>query len=258
MSAMISIINTIAYNTFAETIRNKILYNILLFAVVIIGLSVSFGEWSVFARTQVMTDFGLATMSIAGLLLAIFIGVGLLGKELGSKTVYLMASKPIHRSTIIIGKFIGLTFTLLLNLLIMSFFFMVVLKLMGGGLRLSLLYAIVLIGCEMVLIVSVALLFSTFTTTTLAAIMTIAFYIAGHLNDLIGISNFSRSDSLEVMLLKIIYYLIPNLEHFNIRTEVIYNISLPGYYVGYSVLYGLSYTVLLLGISTIIFSRKDL
>ena len=107
----------IAANTFKETIRNKVLYNILLVAAVALLLSLSFGDLSIFSRAQVMTDFGLATMSLTGLLLAVFIGVGLLGVEISNKTVYGIISKPVTRAAFISGKFLGLCATLFLFLL---------------------------------------------------------------------------------------------------------------------------------------------
>ncbi len=241
-----------------ETIRNKVLYNILLFAGIIIVLSISFGEWSVFARVQVMADFGLATMSLSGLLLAVFIGVAMLGKEVTSKTVYMMASKPISRSVIIIGKYTGLCCTLLINFILMSTFFFTALLLIGGSINFSLVFAVLCTMCEMAVIVAVALLFSTVTTPTLSAIFTIAFYISGHFNDLVGVDKLENSYGLLKMFLKALYYLLPNLEHFNIRTVVVYDLPLSGDYVFFALLYGVLYIVLLLLLSCTIFSRKDL
>lgn len=248
----------IAYNTFRETIRNKVLYNILLFAGIIIVLSISFGEWSVFARVQVMEDFGLATMSLSGLLLAVFIGVAMLGKEVTSKTVYLMASKPISRSTIITGKYLGLCITLVINILLMSVFFFGALLCIGGSINGALLYAVLLTITEMAVIVAVALFFSTLTTPTLSAIFTIAFYIAGHFNDLVGIDKMDSSYTLLKILLKILYYVMPNLEHFNIRTVVVYALPLSGQYILFAVAYGIMYIALLLLLSSAVFSKKDL
>ncbi len=248
----------IAINTFRETIRNKVLYNILLFAGIIIVLSISFGKWSVFARVQVMQDFGLATMSLSGLLLAVFIGVAMLGKEVTSKTVYMMASKPITRSSIIIGKYTGLCLTLCINFLLMSIFFFGALLFIGGTIYLKLISAVLLTMVEMGVIVSVALLFSTITTPTLSAIFTIGFYIAGHFNDLVGIETLDQSKALLKPILKILYYVLPNLEHFNIRTPVVYDLPLSGDYVFFAVVYGLLYIVLLLSLSCALFTKKDL
>ncbi len=158
----------IAHNTFKETIRNKILYNILLFAGIIIALSISFGQWSVFARVQVMNDFGLATMSISGLLLAVFVGSSMLGKEISGKTIYLMASRPIPRATILWGKFLGVYTTLLLNFGIMSLFFSISLKLAGGEFTLLHGQALLLLFVELGVILAMSLLFSVLSSPTLA------------------------------------------------------------------------------------------
>lgn len=248
----------IALNTFKETIRDKILYNILLFAGLIIALSISFGQWSVFARVQVMQDFGLATMSFSGLLLSIFIGVAMLGKETNSKTIYILATPPVNRTSIILGKFFGLIMTLCLNYLIMSLFFLGVLLFIGGGISFKIVEAVFLIGVEMSVIVSVSLLFSTITTPVIAALLTIAFYIAGHFNDFVDIQILEGSNQLLAMFLKVLYFFLPNLEHFNIRTPVVYGLIIPQGYTLMSTLYGLLYITIFLTLSSLIFSRKDL
>lgn len=251
-------ISLIAVNTFKETIRNKILYNILLFAAVIIVLSISFGEWSVFARVQVMEDFGLATMSISGLLLAVFIGVAMLGKEVTSKTVYHLAAKPVPRYTIVIGKYIGLCTTLALNFFLMSLFLCIMLYTISGSLNLNIIYAIILTACEMFIIVAVALLFSTLTTATLSALLTIAFYIIGHFNTLLELEFIPQMNKAFTVFLKLLYYTIPNLEHFNIRTLVVFDLALPDNFVFLALIYAILYIVLFCIISCVIFSRKDL
>lgn len=248
----------IAFNTFKETLRDKILYNILLFAGLIIALSLSFGQWSVFARVQVMQDFGLATMSLSGLLLSIFIGVAMLGKEINSKTIFILATPPVERYSIIIGKYLGLILTLIINYSIMSVFFIVMLKLAGGEVSLKIGQAVLLIGMEMAVIVAVSILFSTVTVPVISALLTIAFYMAGHFNDFIDINVVEESNPLLALFLKILYFFLPNLEHFNIRTPVVYNLSLPENYTLMALIYGVIYICIFLFASSIIFSRKDL
>jgi Cu-processing system permease protein len=248
----------ISLNTFKETVRNHVVYMVLLFVVLLISLSVSFGDWSVFARIQVMEDFGLATMSISGLLLAVFIGVGMLGKEISSKTVYHVVTKPISRHQFIIGKFAGLLAVLVLNYAVMTLFFAGTLVYLGGKPGWPLASAIVCIGIEMAVIISAALFFSTFTSSVLAALFSIAFYCAGHLNDLISLGVASQNWSLFPVILKILYYLIPNLEHFNIRNHVVYNIALPSGYTFLALAYGSLYVLLFLVLSCVIFRKKDL
>jgi Cu-processing system permease protein len=248
----------IAQNTFKETIRNKVLYNILLVAGVTLILSISFGDLSVFSRAQVMADFGLATMSLTGLLLAVFIGVGMLGIEIQSKTIYGVLTKPVTRISFILGKFFGLLTTLLLNFLLIAGVFFITIRLMGAHQNLSITYAIILQIIEMIVIVAAAIFFSAFTTPTLAAIFTIGFYVTGHLNDLTGIAALQQNNVIWSTVLKVIYFTLPNLEHFNIRTAIVYNIAIPAGFISGAIWYGLLYTTLLLAFSIVLFSRKDL
>ncbi|MBD3420028.1 MAG: hypothetical protein GF398_07935 [Chitinivibrionales bacterium] len=250
-------ITLIAANTFKETIRNKVLYNVLFFAIGFIFLSVSFGEWSVFARVQVMQDFGLATMSIAGLLLAIFIGVGMLGKEISSKTIYQVITNPIERYQFILGKYAGLLLTLFINfVLLTAVFFLTVLNL-GGRIQFEILSAILLIWVELAVIVSVAILFSTLTTPTLASIFTLGFYIAGHYNDLVDVEILVSQYPFWGYILKTIYFALPNLEHFNIRSLVIYELNVPAAFIVNACLYGCLYVVLFLTIACLSFESRD-
>ena len=248
----------IALNTVRETVRNHVVYMVLLFAVILILLSVSFGDWSVFARIQVIEDFGLATMSLAGLLLAVFIGVGMLGKEISSKTLYHVLTQPVARYQFVVGKYAGLLFVLALNYAIMTLFFMATLVYLGGHVTVPLLCAITCIWTEMAVIISAALFFSSFTSPMLAALFSIAFYIAGHLNDLISLQIASQTMELVSAVLKALYYLLPNLEHFNVRDHVVYNLALPRGFTELAVIYGCLYVALFLIFSCVIFKKKDL
>ena len=253
---MISTISAIAINSFKETIRNKILYNILLFAGIIIVLSVSFGQWSVFARIQVMNDFGLATMSISGLLLAVFVGSSMLGKEISGKTIYLMATRPIPRSSILIGKFIGVYLTLFLNFLIMSLFFGVSLFLSGGSFTALHSQALLLLFVELGVVLAASLLFSVLSSPTLAAIFTIGFYIIGHFNTVTP--NMDQYAPAFQHVVKFINTVIPNLEHFNIRSVVVFNETIPDGYMVSTIIYGALFITISMLLSTLFFRKKDL
>jgi ABC-type transport system involved in multi-copper enzyme maturation permease subunit len=248
----------VAANTFKETIRNNVLYIVLFFVLALIVLSVFVADWSVFARIQVMQDFGLATMSLAGLMLAIFIGVGMLGKEMSQKTVYHIVTKPVSREQFVCGKFAGLLATLLLTYVVMSVFFLCTMLYLGGAIKLSLVYAVILIWAEMSLVISASILFSTLTTPMLASFFSLAFYIAGHLNDLLSIKMVEAKGSIYPQVLRAIYYILPNLEHFNVRDNIIYGVGLPVSYYGLAIVYGILYTSLFLAIACILFARKDL
>ncbi len=248
----------IAVNTFKETVRNNVLYIVLFFVIALIALSVFVADWSVFARIQVMQDFGLSTMSLSGLLLAVFIGVGMLGREMSQKTVYHIVTKPVSRAQFVCGKFAGLLATLLLNYLAMSAIFLGTLLYLGGTVKLPLVYAILLIWAEMSVVISASILFSTLTTPMLASFFSLAFYIAGHLNDLLSIKMVEVKGSLYPQLLRAIYYILPNLEHFNVRDNIIYGIPLPMSYYGFAIIYGVLYTALFLALACVFFSKKDL
>ncbi len=250
---------TVAVNTFRETVRNKILYNILFVALGVIVFSVSLGDWSVFARVQVMQDFGLATMSLTGLLLSVFIGVGMLAREVSSKTIYMVVTKPVHRSSFIVGKFLGLLTLLLLDYLILSVFFWGAIWWMGGQAHATLLQAILLIWIEMAVMIAAALFFSSFSSgPVLAAILTAAFYVGGHLNDLVSIELLEGKQKALEGVLRAVYFLLPNLEHFNVRTAMVYGLELPAGYVPLACMYGVMYVVLLLYLSCLVFGRRDL
>jgi len=251
------IIATIAANTFRETIRNKVLYNILLFVGIIIVLSVSFGEWSVFARVQVMNDFGLAAMSLSGLLLAVFIGSSILGKEISGKTVYLTATKPIKRASIIWGKFFGVYLTLFLNFIIMSAIFGVSLTLSGGELSFIHLKALLLLITELGVILAFSLLFSVLSSPTLAAIFTVGFYIIGHFNNLGGLGSLSEHTWL-LPFLQVFSLIMPNLDFFNIRAAVVLENPVGAQYVFAALGYGILFMALALTLAAAAFEKKDL
>src|SRR3954471_20318479 len=142
-------IAVIAMNAFRETIRDKILYNLVLFAVGLILFSILLGDWSVFARETVIEDFTLAVMSLSGLLMSIFVGIGLIQKEIQRKTILTLLAKPLPRWHFIVGKYLGLLIVLGVNLLIMTLVFFLLLRAINVRPTASLLTAIYLIFMEM-------------------------------------------------------------------------------------------------------------
>jgi ABC-type transport system involved in multi-copper enzyme maturation permease subunit len=249
----------VALNTFKETVRNKVLYNILLVAAVVLLLAMSFGDLSVMSRVQVMSDFGLATMSLTGLLLAVFIGVGVLGAEIADKTVYGVLCKPVDRMQFIAGKFLGLFVTLALNFLLIALIFVAAITVMTGSAPPAAVFsAALLLMAEMSVVIAAAIMWSCFTTPTLAALFTLSFYAAGHLNDLITLSADAQANPFLKAVLAALHYALPNLEYFNIRTAVVFGLPVANGYLGFAAAYGLLYTALLLLVSSALFARKDL
>lgn len=247
----------IALNTFKECIRDKILYNLLIFAMLMIGLSAFLSKLTIGVQIRIVKDIGLASISIFGVLIAIFLGIGLVSKEIDRRTIYTILSKPVQRYSFLLGKFAGLLLTLSVNIAVMTIALVVLIYSMGGDVNLLLFEAIFLIFIELVVVTSIALFFSTFTTPTLSAIFTLSFFVIGHLTGYIRLFGSQSEWHFVRKLSDILYYVLPNLENFNIKSMVMYAEALEWNLFFLSILYGLVYASLVLVFSIIIFQKRD-
>jgi len=248
---------TIALNTYRESIRNRIMINILLFAVGLMLLSIIMGEWSMGEQVKVIKDFGLSAMSIFGLLIAIFIGIRLIVQEMEQRTIYMIGSKPVHRYEIVLGKYAGLALTLVVNVLLMATALLWINLMIEGVLDLALLPAVFLIYIEILIIVAVSLFFSSLMSPQLAAIATLIMYVIGHLTNFLYEYVQIYPDKGFHWLLKTIYYVVPNLEKLNLKLAAVEHLPRPPHTVEMATLYGLSYIAGVLILTAWIFSRKD-
>ncbi|MCF0214962.1 MAG: ABC transporter permease [Fibrobacteraceae bacterium] len=256
----------IALNTFRESIRDKILYNIVLLAVALAVFSIVLGEWSVFDRAYVIKSTTLSVMSLSGLLISIFVGISLVQKEIQRRTVLTLLSKPISRVSFIVGKYLGLLAVVAIHLLILTGIYYVILFITNSEPSVSLLTAIYLIFCEMAVVIAIALLFSSFSTTILSALFTLGVYFAGHLSDqlLEQVRFASRMgelhDASSVLLEKaavVIHAVFPGLYRFNVTSYVVHGVALPDMYLFWNSLYALGYIGVFLAIASWWFSRRD-
>lgn len=263
------VIKTIAINSFREAVRDKILYSLLVFAAIVITASVLLGRLTIGQDQRVIKDIGLASMSLFGVLIATFLGTSLVHKEIRKKTIYNIISKPIHRYEFILGKYCGLLLTVLVNLAIMFVILLAVLMLnelfypppvssakepLG---YISILKAITLVFFELMLITSIAILFSTISTPTLSILFTLASYVVGHLTvDLKELGAASKSGFLEG-LCSFFYYVLPNLENFNIRAEMVRELSVSFNFMLYAIVYGILYIAAVLLVSILSMERKQ-
>lgn len=256
----------IAYNTFREAIRDKILYNLLVFALIIILGGYLLSTLTLGEQGKIILDLGLGSMNIFGVLIAIFVGIGLVNKEIERKTIYTIIAKPVARYQFLIGKYFGLVMTLFVNLLVMVIGFYCSFYLQKTGwlflhapevhLSLGFYQAVYLIFIELMIITGVAIFFSTFTTTTLAAIFTLFIYLIGHLIGTVKELG-TKLDPISRGALETVYYLFPNLEKFNIKAEVVHNIPISNEYIWMSTLYGALYIAILLTGASLIFQKRD-
>lgn len=251
----------IAYNTFRENIRDRILYNILVFAVLMIGTSLVLGELSLQEQERITINIGLSSISIFGVLMAIFLGIGLVSKEIDKKTIYTLIAKPIPRYFFILGRFAGLMITIGFNLLIMTAAFIFVVWYVKGGegwpLTWPMVQAIVLIYVELGIITAAAMVFSSFSTPILSVIFTICFFVIGRLTP--GIREFGDRSKDQVFYwgAKVMYYMVPNLRNYIMIEGALYGDGLGMDLFLRIVLVGLLTSAFLLTISVMIFQRRD-
>lgn len=247
----------IAVNTFRENLRDKILYNLLFFALLLMGGSVLLADLTIMEHRRIVTDMGLTIMNLAGVIIAAFVGIGLVGKEIERRTVYTILARPISRTHFIIGKYLGLVLTLLVNVTVMLAVFLVTLWLYKTPLHAALFQAVGLIFVELLLVTALALFFSTFSTTTLSAIMTLGFYVIGHLTtDLKGLGENSQHAAVQTVVTWL-YYLCPNLEVLNVKGQASANAIVDLSYVAVASMYGLLYAALLLTAACAVFRHRD-
>ena len=247
---------SITLNTFRENLRDKLLYNLLIFALLMIGSSILISKLTLGDFDRLMIDIGLASINFFGVLIAIFIGIGLVSKEIDKKTIYTIVSKPVARHQFLLGKYLGLILTLFVNTAIMTAGLLLVLSARNVPVDLLLFEAVALIFVEFMVITAVAMLFSTFTSTTLSAIFTLAVFVIGHLTpDLKRFGEKMEEGSRVVM--DGLYYVLPNLQRFNLKGQVIHHLEIETADLVLIALYGLAYVAFLLFTASVIFQRRD-
>ena len=246
----------IALNTFREAVRDRVLYLLLVFALLMIASSRVVGVLTVGDQDKIIKDVGLSAIGLFGVLTAIFVGVGLVFKEIERRTIYTIVTKPIHRYQFIVGKYLGLVLTLLVNMGVMTAGFFALLIVRGAASP-RLLTAIGLEFVELMVMTAVALFFSSFSTPILSGIFTLSTYVLGHLSWSFLLLRDRIGQGLGATLCEVLYRLIPNLERFNVKPEVVHGLALPADRVLWAVVYGVGWTGLILVATALVFSRRD-
>lgn len=247
----------IALNTFRENLRDKILYSLLIFAALLMGASILLGALTIAEQEKIIADMGLASINVIGVIIAIFVGIGLVSKEIERRTIYTILAKPISRSQFILGKYLGLVITLGVNLVIMFDVFLFTLWMTQVPITMVLVQAVALMMVEFLVVTATALFFSTFSTPTLSAALTLGLYFIGHLtSDLKALAEKSSSEVTKAVMTAL-YYLCPNLEVLNIKGQAVSGVSLAWSYQLSATLYGLLYASLLLAGAAAIFQKRD-
>lgn len=258
-------IKTIALNTFRETIRNRILINIFIFAFFIFILSVMIGEWSLGEQIKVISDFGLTGLHMIAVLIAIFVGINLVSKEINSRTIYNTLSKNIERWQFLLGNFFGLALTLFINMIMLGVVLILILSLYSASLDIGLFIPITLIYGEMLIIISFSILFSIITNTTLSAIYTIFIFISGNLIrdvvvffDSLESAGHSLSDQILNSIVHFLSWILPDLQLYNVIAEYVHQVPITISYLLSVFMYTIFYLTFVLTASILIFNKKDL
>ncbi|MGA3213797.1 MAG: ABC transporter permease subunit, partial [Terriglobales bacterium] len=173
---------TVSFNTYREAVRDRVLYNLVIFALLLVAASLLFGQISIGIERIILINLGLSAISIFGLFIAIFVGIGLVSKEIDKRTLYTVLARPVRRWEFIVGKFFGLAGTLAVNTFFMAAGFFAALLFLTHRFHradLWLLVAIYFIMLEFVIITALALLFSCYSSPLLAAIFAFALFVIG-------------------------------------------------------------------------------
>lgn len=244
----------IALNTFREAVRDRILYLLLVFALLVIAVSRSLSHLTVGSEEKIVTDLGLSAISIFGILTAVFLGVSLVFKEIDKRTIFTLLANPVPRWQFVLGKYLGLMAVLTVNVALMS----LVLRLVrGGSAGLALWPAVTLTVVELALITAFALLFSSFTNPVLAVVGTLAIYVTGHLAWSFELLKSRVPTSFVATLSDVAYWALPNLSLLNVRAEVVHGRPVSPATVAWAALYGLAYAGVVLAAACVVFQRRD-
>lgn len=247
---------TIAALTVKEAIRDKILYLLFSFAALLILSSVLMGKLTVGDDAKIIKDVGMAAIHFFGIMIGIFIGVGLIFRDMEKRTIYLILSKPVERHEFLIGKFLGLALTLLMVMMTLMVLFEVVVALRRPGSPLML-QAFYLGYLEWLFVAGIGLLFSTFSTPLLSSMLTLACFLAGHLTESFHLLQARLHSPISGAILSAMFYVVPNLELFNVRLKMVHEIAVPAGYLISTTIYWFVYLSAILLLSIRIFQKKD-
>jgi ABC-type transport system involved in multi-copper enzyme maturation permease subunit len=248
----------IARNTFREAVRDRVLYNLVLFVLLITGSAIFLGELTAGQEARTIVNLGLGAILVFGAFISIFVGVSLVSKEIERRTVFAIFSKPIGRAEFIVGKYLGLCLTLLVNVFIMGVGVSFALLYVGAGnLVLTIWGAIFLIFLELTIVTAVAILFSSFSSPALSALLTFFVFIIGNFSS--SLRDFAESigSNATKLFFNFLYYVLPNLSFYSFRTNASHGDAPTAAMLGGAILYAIIYIGILLAATVLIFNRRN-
>jgi Cu-processing system permease protein len=254
-------IGVVALNTFREAVRDRVLYNLVFFALLMIAAAIVVGQISIGIEEIVIASLGLSAISLIGLLIAVFIGVSLVSKEMDKRTLYALLAKPVRRWEFLLGKFGGLVMTLAVNTAAMALGLFLALLYVKHTLERAdgvLLVAVYFIWLKLALVVALALLFSCATSPLLATLYTGGLYIAGlFVSQMRNLHGGTLSAGLATIM-RWLSYILPNFDNFDVMAMAAHGRAVPGALILQNTLYAVVYCAIVLAAAAVVFSKRDL
>ena len=253
----------IAQNTFREAVRNRIFAALIFFALCMLGITMAMSSASLHEEVRLMKDVGLFLTSSASVFIAIFTGVNLVYKELERKTIYTIMSKPIHRAQFLAGKYLGLAVTMAILVVFMGAVLSGLLFLVGGKPDLAIAQAVWLLYVEVLIVVALALVFSSFSTPFLSGLMTLGMFMVGRFVNVLGSVELGRPEERTDVTMFVsatirwITRILPDLSLYNVTPQVVYNRPMTFDFIFQATVAGLTYAAIAFIVATFLFGRRD-
>ena len=251
-------IRAIAVNTFREAIRDRILYLFIGFAIIMVISTKLFGMLTVGDESKIVKDIGLAAMQFFSMLIAVMMSMLLISREVDNRTVFNILSKPVRRWQFILGKYLGLVAIVAVNLLLITVILVVMVLIYTGQFDPMLVFAAFMTMLEMSVVAAFATLFAVLTRPILGSLMTLAMFIVGHTSADLWMLTRHLPGTFTRAVITVVYYLVPNLERFNFKTEVVHDLPIQPAAVGWAVVYASAFVAVLLFLAALRFQTKDL
>ena len=249
-----------ATNVFREVIRDRILYIIGFYALLMVVVMQLLPQIAASTEDKIFLDFGLAAMNVLGLIVAVFVGTGLVSKEIEKRTVLSLIAKPISRAEFIIAKHLGLSSVLALLVAVMTVIYLALLQFQGITYSLvSILLAAVFLFLQLSLITAFALALGVFTSSVLATLLTFGVYLMGNFSqDLVNIGRISKNPGFE-RVTQTLYLILPDLSRLDLKNLAVYGTQLlpDSLTLLANAAYGVVYIVLVLAIAILVFARRE-
>ncbi|MBL7665519.1 MAG: ABC transporter permease subunit [Bacteriovoracaceae bacterium] len=253
-----STIFTVAYYTFKELLKSRVLMNAFFMGCFLIALTYIASEFTFGVPQRIAIDFGLGILTLSSVGMALFFGVELLSKEIETRTIYMIISRPVERYKVLLGKYLGFLSILFLNLIILASMSLITFKVLKGDITNMILWNIIYIFIEALLVLLLVVLFSLNTNNTVSVISVIVLYVTGHAMDPNTLKFFVEGRPAFEKLINFYHFVLPGFYKLNIKDFVLYQENLSSEYLISTLGYGFLYSLFLITLTAVIFERKDL